>query len=64
MASLCRIVQKTKREIMLVIDGSGSMSGDPTKHARQAAELFIRDLPHNEGQPCLACVTISQLHWQ
>ena len=34
---------------MLVIDGSGSMSGSAIDQARESAELFIRDLPLEAG---------------
>ncbi|KAF5835661.1 von Willebrand factor type A domain-containing protein [Dunaliella salina] len=38
-----------KKELVLVVDCSGSMSGDPIKFARDAALYFVRDLPIAEG---------------
>ena len=49
----CRLAVKDKKQIMLVIDGSGSMDGSPIEQARESAELFIRDLPHGEGEPAV-----------
>jgi hypothetical protein len=37
------------REVWFVVDGSGSMGGEPERQARDAALLFIKDLPHGAG---------------
>ncbi len=37
------------REVWLVVDGSGSMGGEPERQARDAAHFFIKDLPSGAG---------------
>lgn len=36
---------RKKKEVIFVVDGSGSMSGSPINQAKMATEMFIRDLP-------------------
>jgi len=38
----------TKKEVIMLVDCSGSMNGDPIQHAREAAVFFVRDLPVGE----------------
>lgn len=47
------------REVWLVVDGSGSMSGGPEVQTRDAASFFVKDLPqgadrrlHKKCRPC------------
>eukprot|EP00798_Chlamydomonas_sp_ICE-L_P016553 gene16553-22782_t len=40
---------RVKSEIWMLVDGSGSMGGEPIAQAKEAALFFIKDLPVNSG---------------
>ncbi len=52
------------REVWLVVDGSGSMSGLPTEQARDAALFFVKDLPHGQGAQGTPCNLTLTSRWR